>query len=138
MEDDPMHARTRTSRWFASMMMVLFFLTTGCLGKDPQEAMSTNPQLLEGARDQSLGPDICRIQEWAALAMAKTNGRTPEQANYDRVAWNLAQYQVSTLLDKYPNMTQDQAVAETAKALDVIYKSKTPGQCPVANKLSKK
>lgn len=134
MEDGLLHARSGTPLRFVTLVLVCLVLLVGCLQDDPKADLQSNPQLFEGARDTSLGPDICRIQDWAAQSMAVVNGRTPEQANYDRVAWNLAQYHISTLLDKRPGIRREDAIRETTVALEQLYKGKTPDVCPLVKK----
>lgn len=108
------------------LVTALVISLTGCWLMPAVEEKQTNATLLQTAREESLGPDVCKIQFWAARAMAQVNGRTSEQAVYDRAAWNLAQVRVAAILDKTPDVTEDQAVAEVAKALGELYQTPEP------------
>jgi len=108
------------------LVAVLVISLTGCWLTPAVEEKESNANLLQTAREESLGPDVCKIQFWAAQAMAQANGRTSEQAVYDRAAWNLAQVRVAAILDKSPDVPEEQATAEVAKALQELYNSSDP------------
>jgi hypothetical protein len=102
---------------------------------DPPTARSD--QMVAAARNESLGPDVCKIQSWASQAMAQATGRAQAYAEYDRVAWNLAQVRIAALLDKNPNITKEAATKEVAKALMDVYAEPAPGSCVGGNELPK-
>lgn len=108
--------------------LLLTTLLTGCWSEPDQEKQH-DATLIQVARDESLGPDVCKIQFWAAQAMAQATGRTPEQAVYDRAAWNLAQIRVAAMVDANPSITEDEAVASVAKAIASLYRAEPPTEC---------
>lgn len=111
--------------WALLMLVSL----SGCWSTSADSDKPKDANLIQVARDESLGPDVCKIQFWAARAMAQATGRTPEQAVYDRAAWNLAQIRVAAMVDADPQINEEQAVADVAKALTELYQSAPPTEC---------
>ncbi len=113
---------------------------TACVRSEPDPDTASAPraeQLVANARNESLGPDMCKIQTWAAQAMVQATGRAPAYAEYDRVAWNLAQVRIAAVLERNPNISEAAATKEVAKALLDVYAAPTPTACASGTDLPK-
>ncbi len=133
---------TRKRNLFALVAIAVISLSvtlTACVRSDSQDDPPPvrSDQLVATARNESLGPDFCKIQKWAAQAMAQATGRAPAYAEYDRVAWNLAQVRIAAALDKNPNITEAEATQEVSKALMDVYAAPTPSACASGTDLPK-
>lgn len=98
---------------------------TGCLGS-AEDSVIPAAALMEAGQDRALGPDVCRIQTWAAQAVAIAQHRDPTHADADRVAWNLSQIRIAALLEKDPGIAQEVAVDLVSADLRNIYSSDSP------------
>ena len=86
--------------------------------------------------DKAAGPDICAVQQLAALAFEKANDRPEDKAAFDRVAWVVANDQATQHLTANGKVLDDPkakeaAVAQIAEVLKSVYDTPSLTQCPI-------
>lgn len=101
--------------------------TTDQVAASAQQLQQQTPDVGEAAR--TMGPDICRVQSWGALAFNMANERDIDQAPYDRVAWNLAQYHVARILQENPNADKTATIRAVEKILREVYQTPQITEC---------
>lgn len=99
------------------MAMVSLIALAGCWRAGGDEQITPAQQLVEASQIRTLGENVCNIQLWAAESVNLIHGRDPDQANRDRVVWNLAQARMAAIFEAEPQISRTEAVQRVAEEL---------------------